>query len=188
MSKGVHGKRANASSEAPSETPTFAKEMTLCELLVVLRPYFWPNEGSDGALKNRVRASCTWLCVIFSKGSSLCAPYYLQDATNHLLENHWDAATKAIFGFAGLKVLSSLLKEMQGVLYVKVKQQATIELQAYTFRHLHNLSLGWHLNKKTGTVMKSMDRGVDAANTLVNYMFLYLVRTKLAPQICLSPV
>jgi len=58
---------------------------------------------------------------------------------------------------------------------VKVKQQALIQLQRYTFSHLHSLSLSWHLNKKAGAVMKSMDRGVEGTNNLVTYLFLFLV-------------
>ena len=71
--------------------------------------------------------------------------------------------------------LSAFFKEMQTLLYVGVKQQASIELQEMTFSHLHSLSLTWHLSKKTGTVMKSMDRGVEASNQLVTYLFLWLV-------------
>ena len=71
--------------------------------------------------------------------------------------------------------LSSFFKEAQTLLYVGVKQQASIELQEMTFSHLHKLSLSWHLSKKTGTVMKSMDRGVEASNQLVTYLFLWLV-------------
>ena len=66
-----------------------------------------------------------------------------------------------------LRMCAALFREMQSILYIKVKQQASIQLQELTFTHLHSLSLNWHLSKKTGSVMKSMDRGVDAANSLV---------------------
>jgi ATP-binding cassette, subfamily B, heavy metal transporter len=56
-----------------------------------------------------------------------------------------------------------------------VKQQAYIEIAEQTFGHLHSLSLQWHLKKKMGNVIRSMDRGTDAANNLITYLFLYLV-------------
>jgi ABC-type transport system involved in Fe-S cluster assembly fused permease/ATPase subunit len=52
--------------------------------------------------------------------------------------------------FTMLRLGASLLKELQTILYIKVKQQASIELQELTFRHLHELSLNWHLTKKVG--------------------------------------
>eukprot|EP00605_Chrysophyceae_sp_TOSAG23-4_P000838 GSChrysophyteH1.ASY1.ANO1.929.1 assembled CDS len=110
--------------------------MSFWELMIVLKPFFWPDKGSDSATINRIRTSATWLSVFSSK---------------------------------------ALFKELQGSLYVKVKQQALIQLQRRTFSHLHHLSLGWHLTKKTGAVMKSMDRGIDATNSIVSYLFLYLI-------------
>jgi ABC-type transport system involved in Fe-S cluster assembly fused permease/ATPase subunit len=44
-----------------------------------------------------------------------------------------------------------------------------------TFSHLHTLSLNWHLSKKTGSVMKSMDRGIDGVGSLITYLFLFLI-------------
>lgn len=52
------------------------------------------------------------------------------------------------------------------MVYLKVKQTAYVEIAEETFRHLHTLSLEWHLKKKMGNVLRSMDRGVSAANTL----------------------
>lgn len=56
-----------------------------------------------------------------------------------------------------------------------MKQQAYIEIAEQSFAHLHTLSLQWHLKKKMGNVVRSMDRGTDAANNLITYLFLYLV-------------
>lgn len=56
--------------------------------------------------------------------------------------------------------------EMQSIIYQKVKQQASIELSEKTYAHLHSLSLNWHLTKKMGNVVRSLDRGTDAADTL----------------------
>ena len=76
--------------------------------------------------------------------------------------------------YCSLRFASSLFKELQSLVYMKVKQQASIQLAEKTFTHLHALSLTWHLNKKMGNVIRSMDRGTEAANTLVNYLFLFL--------------
>jgi hypothetical protein len=165
---------ANAGDKKDTELKD-AKGLGFMELMVVLKPFFWPSAGSEGAFVNRVRALSTWCAVFLSKAASLISPFFVLDATNQLVAGDYSSAYRNIIWFVVLKVASSFFKEIQGILYVKVKQQALIQLQRYTFEHLHNLSLSWHLNKKAGAVMKSMDRGVEATNSLVTYLFLYLV-------------
>ena len=149
--------------------------MTLKELLILLKPFFWPKDGTDGVIINRIRACSTWFCVVASRVCGVYSPFFIESATNELVDGNLNAAWLAIVGFSALRIGASLFKELQGTLYVKVKQQASIQLTLQTFIHVHNLSLGWHLSKKTGSVMKSVDRGVAASNTLVQWMFLYLV-------------
>lgn len=144
-----------------------ARAMSFCELLVVLRPYFWPDEGTDGAFINRVRSSATWLMVAFSKTSNLISPYFLAAATNALTDGRYTMAASNIVGYCAFKASSSLFKELQSIIYLKVKQQANIQLAEQTFAHVHSLSLNWHLSKRMGNVIRSMDRGTAAADTLV---------------------
>lgn len=113
--------------------------------------------------------------VICSKACNLTAPLFLSQATNHLIANEMTFAIRSILIYGLLWFLSSLFRELQSILYIKVKQQAGIELQTLTFAHLHSLSLHWHLSKQTGSVIKSMDRGVEAASSLVSYLFLNLI-------------
>eukprot|EP01039_Chlorochromonas_danica_P002484 gene2484-2722_t len=168
-------------SSSASSPPTIGAEsspstLSLYELFQVLSPYFWPSgEGSDNVWVNRARSSSTWLMVILSKLCSLTAPLFLSQATNALIQQQLSTATWNICFYSGLRLGASVCKEAQSMLYIKVKQQASIQLQVQVFTHLHNLSLQWHLSKKTGSVMKSMDRGVEAANQLITYLFLYLI-------------
>lgn len=178
--EGGGGKKPTASIEAPLSVPKAAitdppKALSLFELFRVLRPYFWPDEGTDGAALNRLRAITTWLMVAASKICSLYSPFFLAAATNSAIAGDWIQAVNEVVGFCVLKLGVSLFKELQGIIYLKVKQQASIELARLTFSHVHKLSLHWHLTKETGSVIKSMDRGADAANTLITYLFLYLI-------------
>lgn len=166
--------REDVEKEAGEEVKA-PRPMTLKELLILLKPFFWPEDGTDGVVTNRIRACSTWFCVIASRVCGVYSPFFIETATNELVAGDLTAAWLAIVGFALLRIGASMFKELQGTLYVKVKQQASVQLTLQTFVHVHNLSLGWHLSKKTGSVMKSVDRGVLAANTLVQWMFLYLV-------------
>jgi hypothetical protein len=140
--------------------------LTFFELFRVLSPYFWPAKGSDGVFINRVRSTSTWIMVASSKVCNLTAPFYISLATNYLVDGNFVASARCMASFSALKLSASIFKELQTIMYVKVKQQASIQLQELTFTHLHTLSLNWHLSKKTGSVMKSMDRG--QANYFVN--------------------
>jgi hypothetical protein len=49
--------------------------------------------------------------------------------------------------------------------------------QVELFKHLHGLSLRWHLSRKTGEVLRVMDRGTDSINNLLNYILFSIVPT-----------
>ena len=151
------------------------KALTWYELAVILRPFFWPAEGTDGALINRIRSISTWLLVGASKATSVISPLYLLQAVNDLVAQKKAAAFEAIIAYLLLRLASSVFKELQAIVYIKVKQQASIELQELIFSHVHSLSLNWHVKKKIGLIIRVMDRGTEAASTLVTSLFLFLV-------------
>ena len=99
---------------------------------------------------------------------------YVAAAMDYLLAGNLNKCFTNLILYCSLRFASSLFKELQSIVYLKVKQQASIQLAEKTFAHLHSLSLTWHLNKKMGNVIRSMDRGTEAANTLVNFLFLFL--------------
>jgi hypothetical protein len=55
-------------------------------------------------------------------------------------------------------------------------QAAYHEIAVRTFAHLHSLSLQWHISKRSGVVLRAMDRGIGSASTVVDNLFLRLVR------------
>jgi ATP-binding cassette, subfamily B, heavy metal transporter len=172
---GGKGKRGGGGyGKLGSDDKTPSKSLTIKELMLVLGPFFWPNEGTDGAVVNRIRSTLTWVCVGLSKTCSLISPLYLSSGTNNLTHGNYSVAATNIGIFCALRFLSSFFKEMQSIVFLKVKQQAYIQLAETTFAHLHELSLNWHLTKKTGNVIRSMDRGTEAASQLVSNVFLFL--------------
>lgn len=59
-------------------------------------------------------------------------------------------------------------------------QAAYHEIAVRTFAHLHSLSLQWHISKRSGVVLRAMDRGIGSASTVVDNLFLRLVSAWLA--------
>ncbi|KAL0587002.1 hypothetical protein ABG067_003342 [Albugo candida] len=142
------------------------------KMMCILRPYFWPNGTA-----NRARAFSTYLFLFLSKLLNLLSPLYMAKATNAIIKQDAKTALFALAIFSGMTLGSKLLKELQSLIYLKVKQTAYIELATYTYAHLHALSYDWHVHKKLGDVLRSMDRGVESANSVVSYLFLSLFPT-----------
>lgn len=89
-----------------------------------------------------------------------------------------------ILTYVGLKFLQGggvgsmgFLNNARSFLWIPVQQFTTREIQIELFRHLHNLSLRWHLSRKTGEVLRVMDRGTDSINNLLNYILFSITPT-----------
>jgi ABC-type transport system involved in Fe-S cluster assembly fused permease/ATPase subunit len=64
---------------------------------------------------------------------------------------------------------------MQALVYLPVKQSANVIVHEAAFSHIHALSYHWHTSKKTGSILRILDRGGSACDSLVSYLFLSLV-------------
>eukprot|EP00562_Extubocellulus_spinifer_P028869 CAMPEP_0178642790 /NCGR_PEP_ID=MMETSP0698-20121128/17362_1 /TAXON_ID=265572 /ORGANISM="Extubocellulus spinifer, Strain CCMP396" /LENGTH=934 /DNA_ID=CAMNT_0020283569 /DNA_START=162 /DNA_END=2967 /DNA_ORIENTATION=+ len=144
-------------------------------ILVTLRPYFWPNATATSALTNRIRAIMTWVCVGSAKACNLTAPIMLGRASTALSRGDYAGCVRYSCLYATLNFAGAFFKESQSLVYLKVAQAAFVQLSEVAFRHLHSLSLDWHLKKKLGEVLRSMDRGIAACDTLMKFMFLWLI-------------
>jgi len=153
-------------AEIEKKSATWGRSM-----FILLKPYFWPR----GVL-NKLRCIMTWVFLGISKAANLMSPIYIGRAVQKLSESGTvdGVVFRNIVIFCVLSFAKGAFKELQNMIYLKVKQTAYVEIAENTFAHLHTLSLEWHLKKKMGNVLRSMDRGVAAANTLVTYLFLYL--------------
>ena len=133
----------------------------------ILRPYFWPT-----GCTNKFRTCTTFAIVGGSKACTLLAPLYIGAAAQTLAERRVPYTELAIY--CGLQFASKALAEAQKLVYIGVKQIAFAEIAETTFRHLLGLSLDWHLRKKMGEVIRVMDRGISSADSVMNYLVLFL--------------
>ncbi len=72
---------------------------------------------------------------------------------------------------------TGLLGIIRTTLWTKIEQYTTRTLKLRVFSHLHNLSLHWHLSRKTGEVLRIVDRGTDSVDSLLNYVLFNIVPT-----------
>lgn len=62
---------------------------------------------------------------------------------------------------------SGFISNVRSFLWIKVQQFTDRVVQVRLFAHLHSLSLRWHLSRKTGDVLRSIDRGTSSINSLL---------------------
>lgn len=131
----------------------------------------------SGDVCGSFRSALIWVCVLGSKGASVSSPLFLAQAANELVANRYSSAMLNITFFCVMKYAASALSEIRSMLYYKIREKAITQLQVQTFDHLHRLSLDWHLSKKTGSIIKSMDRGIDSVNSIITQLVLFLFPT-----------
>ena len=62
-----------------------------------------------------------------------------------------------------------LLNNLRSFIWIKVQQYTSRSVQTELFEHLHDLSLRWHLGRKTGEVIRMVDRGSTSIESLLRY-------------------
>lgn len=69
------------------------------------------------------------------------------------------------------------LNNFRSFLWIRIQQYTTREIEIELFAHLHSLSLRWHLGRKTGEVLRIMDRGTDSITNLLNFILFSIAPT-----------
>lgn len=150
----------------------------------LLAPYIWPV--SDRWLQLGVLL-CFGLLVI-GRVVNVFLPLYYKRIVNHLTIHEGEGASLMPYGllimYAFLQLLqggpggmSGLLNNIRGYIWVSVTQYTAREMRISLFKHLHSMSLHWHLNRKTGEVLRIMDRGTDSVTTILSSVLFSIFPT-----------
>ena len=173
------------SLEAAGKTDNSRNDGSFATLGAVL-PYLWPQ--SRGDLKRRVVAALVML--VLSKVITVWAPFAFKHATDLLTAGAKDpAAVLAITALAGPAALITayglgrigmvVFAQLRDALFAKVGQHAVRELAILTFRHLHALSLRFHLERRTGGLSRVIERGTKGIDTILRYSLFNTIPTVL---------
>src|SRR6516164_7169222 len=174
-----------AGPASPSETRS-AEKATLIGTLVHLWPYIWPGNRAD--LKMRVVWSVVLLLV--AKLATLSVPFTFKWAIDALSGKGsapvepsnwilWLVASPLIMtaSYGGLRVLMAVLTQWRDGIFARVAMHAVRKLAYLTFVHMHELSLRFHLERKTGGLTRVLERGRTAIEVIVRMVILQLVPT-----------
>ena len=145
----------------------------------LLLPYLWPKKRND--LKTRV--SFAVLALIMAKIASVGTPLVLGRAVNSLTELSADAnlfmlvPVALIVGYGAARIISFTFVAVRDALFSKVSQHSIRQISLSMFKHLHNLTLEFHLNRQTGALAKYIDRGTKGIDFLLRYVLFNVVPT-----------
>lgn len=150
--------------------------------LVNLWPYMWPSGRPD--LKARVVWATLFLFI--AKFVLLGVPYFFKWATD-ALNGRLDMAgvlPALLMGAVALVIAYNLtrliqlgLNQLRDSLFASVGQHAVRQLAYKTFVHMHQLSLRFHLERKTGGLSRIIERGTKGIETIVRFTILNSVPT-----------
>lgn len=130
------------------------KTLSRAAIFTLVKPYVWPDATDCSAVRNRMLAIGTWVCVVASKVCGLVSPLFLGWASTALAHQDYSTCIRYSVLYSFITWLGSTFKEGQSLLYLKVAQAAFVQLSETAFSHLHSLSLDWHLRKKLGEVLR----------------------------------
>ena len=141
-----------------------------------LLAYVWPR-GETG-IKARVIASLAALAA--AKVATIYVPLIYRDAVNLLTPEGAMAAVLPVgvlAAYGAARILTVGFVGLREALFAKVVQRAMRQAALKTFRHLHALSLRFHLERQTGGLSRVIERGIKGIETLLDYMLFSIVPT-----------
>ncbi len=150
--------------------------------IVNLWPYMWPTDRAD--LKLRV----IWatLILVVAKVVLILVPYFFKWATDALnnkpdalgfLPQFLSGAVMLVLAYNLARLLQAGLNQLRDALFASVGQHAVRQLAYKTFVHMHQLSLRFHLERRTGGLSRVIERGTKGIETIVRFTILNSVPT-----------
>ena len=142
-------------------------------------PYLWP--AGEWGLRTSVVLAVA--CLVAAKVAIVYVPIFYRDAIDALDVGPDSAALAVpvgiILAYGTARVLSLAFGELRDALFARVGQRAIRTIALEVFRHLHALSLGFHLSRQTGGLSRSIERGTKAIDTLLRFSIFSIVPTVL---------
>ena len=140
-----------------------------------LLPYLWPK----GDRVAHVRVLLAAACLIAAKVATVYVPLVLSRAVDALSPAHSPATVPLalIVGYGLLRVASAGFGELRDAIFAAVQQRTTRRVGLDTFRHMHRLSLRFHLDRQTGGVSRSIERGVQGIQQVLRLAVFNLLPT-----------
>ena len=153
-----------------------AGEGRTLETLKNLWPHLWPHDRPD--LKRAVIFALS--ALVAGKLLTVWMPFVYKWATDALARPPGEPQTvqllaapiMLVIAWGVVRIASNGFNQLRDALFAAVGQNAVRELASSTFRHLHALSLRYHLTRRTGGLSRIVERGAKGIETIVRISIL----------------
>jgi ATP-binding cassette subfamily B protein len=138
------------------------------QVVPMLLPYLW---------EYRWRVLVALACLVTAKLANVGVPLVLKEVVDALEPGRAAIAVPfaLLIAYGLLRFSTTLFAELRDAVFVRVTQRAIRRLGLTVFRHLHSLSLRFHLERQTGGVSRDIERGTNGVSTLLSYLLFSIV-------------
>ncbi|HWK65633.1 MAG TPA: ABC transporter ATP-binding protein/permease [Rhizobiaceae bacterium] len=149
-----------------------------------LWPYMWPSDRAD--LKARVVWATVFL--VAAKLILVGVPYFFKWATDALANDATSvpplpavllAPVMLVIAYNVVRIVQLGFNQLRDALFARVGQHAVRQLAYRTFVHMHDLSLRFHLERRTGGLSRIIERGTKGIDSIVRFTMLNTAPTVL---------
>jgi len=155
---------ARAHNSAPTQPLNGTEWRAVGLLLPYLAEYKW-------------RVAAALACLAAAKFANVGVPLVMKQVVDGLDAKTAivavPAALLAIYGL--LRFSTTMFAELRDVVFVRVTQRAIRRVALGVFRHLHRLSLRFHLERQTGGMTRDIERGTRGISTLLSYLLFSII-------------
>ena len=139
-----------------------------------LLPYLW---------RYRWRVGLALSFMVAAKAANVSVPLLLKQLVDSLSIQPGSAAALMVvpvgllLAYAGLRFSTTLFTELRELVFAKATEGTARSISLQVFRHLHALSLRFHLERQTGGMTRDIERGTRAVHSLISYSLYSIVPT-----------
>ena len=158
----------------PSDDQNVKGEASQAETLLAVLPYLWP----EGRMDLKVRVVVAFTALVLAKVTTVITPFAFKYAVDALTALGGEIGTVAaiaavpvamILAYGFGRIMMIVMTQIRDGLFAKVGQNAVRQLAIRTFRHLHALSLSFHLERRTGGLSRVIERGTKGIDTILRF-------------------
>jgi ATP-binding cassette subfamily B protein len=164
-------RRTSNSPPPPSNTQSGRSDLATLKTLL---PYLW-------VYKWRVMAAM--LALVGAKMANVGVPVVLKHLVDQMTISPADPhallvlPVAALIAYGALRLSTTVFTELREFLFARVTQRAVRTIALQVFRHLHSLSLRFHLNRQTGGMTRDIERGTRSVGSLISYTLFNILPT-----------
>ena len=135
-------------------------------------PFIWEYKG---------RVLFALACLVGSKLAMVGVPFVLKEIIDTL---NVETSSVLLFlplslllAYGALRLAGNLFNELRDAVFARVRYRAIRRVSTRVLKHLHHLSLSFHLERKTGGISRDLDRGTRSISTILNYLIFNIIPT-----------